>query len=352
MKRKWFVVYVAAVLCYFSASGDAWAFSSFRFAVLSDPHLSVAGPDSPANGVKMFKDSAALLQSAINEINREKNIDFVLVLGDLTKDAEPWNVDRFKEVMDELRMPYYLILGNHDISPIDTSVRKKSPGVTRATMIWTFQGHGYQGPAENWSLDPVPGVHLVGLDSVMTGDWGGRLSDKAIAFLDRDLYANQGKLTIIMLHHQLQPYTRAAETGENDFNKFVLYNAGEVKELLSHYPQVAMTLSGHRHLSTRYKLENSIAYFTCPSTVTWPMRYVVFSVDNSAITYTTHDVPAASEVWEQARTNAFNVKVTQWPRTSETPDTPEGNRRLAKIMKAEDQKDGQIPLVRVMAASM
>ncbi|BAP56183.1 metallophosphoesterase [Thioploca ingrica] len=87
-----------------------------------------------------------MLQSTVKAINKVDDIDFVIVLGDLTKDAEPWNVDRFQEVMDELNMPWYVILGTNDISPVDTQATAQEPGVTHATMISTFQGHGFNGP--------------------------------------------------------------------------------------------------------------------------------------------------------------------------------------------------------------
>jgi 3',5'-cyclic AMP phosphodiesterase CpdA len=329
-----------------------FATPAFKFAVIADPHMSVPGPNSPDSGTKMFKESVELLQSAIEDVNKAGDIDFVVALGDLTKDAEPWNVDRFKEVMDDLKMPYYVVLGNHDISPVDTHKSKRDPGVTRSTMIWTFQGHGYNGPSTHWGADPVPGVHLIGLDTTITGDWGGRVTNEGLRFLDKDLYANRGKFTILILHHQLLPYTKGEETGENDFDKFVIYNAKEVRDVLSKYPQVAMTLSGHRHISTRYKFENDIAYFTCPSTMTWPMRYIVFEVDDTGISYKTHNVPCSTQVWERAKQNALNTKVTQWPRTSETPNTPEGNQKLLSQLAGEEYKDGRIPLSSQLAEAV
>lgn len=330
----------------------AQAGSKFKFAVIADPHMSVAGPNSPENGTKMFKQSVELLQSTVQDINKAGDIDFAVVLGDLTKDSEPWNVDRFKEVMAELNMPYYVVLGNHDVSPVDINKSQRDPGVSRATMIWAFQGHGYNGPSTHWSTDPLPGVHLVGLDTSMTGDWGGRLTKEGLRFLDKDLYANPGKMTVVVLHHQLQPYTEAEVTGDNDFDKFVAYNAEEVKNVLNKYPQVAMTLSGHRHLSTRYKIEGNTAYFTCPSTMTWPMRYVVFEVDDTAMNYVTKNVPCEASVWETAKQNCFNSKVTEWPRTSDTPNTPEGNKKLEALMLGEESKDGRIPLNSQLAAAI
>ena len=351
MKHCIKVLALIAVMTMFAIQ-PALAGSKFKFAIISDPHMSVAGPNSPGNSTKMFKNSVELLQSAISEINKAGDIDFVVALGDLTKDSEPWNVDRFKEIMDELNMPYYVVLGNHDVSPVDVIKAKMDPGVTRSTMIWTFQGHGYNGPGTHWSTDPVPGVHLVGLDTSMTGDWGGNLTREGLRFLDKDLYANPDKLTIVILHHQLQAYTEAEVTGDNDFNKFVTYNADEIKNVLKKYPQVAMTLSGHRHLSTRYKMEDNIAYFTCPSTMTWPMRYVVFEVDDKAISYVSNNVPCDTKVWEEAKANCLAAPVTGWPRTHGTPDTPEGNKKLLTELAGEDTKDGRIPLNDQLAAAI
>lgn len=322
----------------------ALAFNSFKFAVISDPHLSVPGPHSPVNGVKMFKNSVELLQSTVEAINQVGDIDFVIVLGDLIKDAEPWNVDRFQEVMDELNMPWYVILGNHDISPVDTQATAQEPGVTRATMISTFQGHGFNGPQHHWSLDPLPGIHLIGLDSILTGDWGGRVNRQGLNFLKQDLTHHANKLTIVIVHHQLQIYTPAEQTGENDFDKFVLYNADAVKTILKQHPQVIMTLSGHRHLSTRYLEEDHIAYFTMASTVTWPLRYTVFEVDKKQITYNTYDIRCDPKVREEAKQNMLAVDTKTFPRTQATPNTPQGNQDLLDLISSESTKSGKLSL--------
>lgn len=317
------------------------AFRPFSFAVIADPHLSVATPDSPPNGVKMFKASEELLQVTIEQINQTDRVDFVVILGDLTKDAQPWNVDRCKEVLDELRRPWYVVLGNHDISPVDTGVRGLNPGVTRSTMIWTFQGHGFDGPAAHWSLDPAAGVHLIGLDSNITGDWGGRVTAAGLRFLERDLAANTDKLTIVLLHHQLQAYTPAEAAGEPGFARFVLYNADTVKTILQAHPQVALALSGHRHLSTRYIQEAQIGYFILPSTVTWPMRYAIFDVEPNRIAYHTYDVPCRPELWDEARAQA---RAADWPYIAGTPQTPDEHARFADLMCSNQSRNGVICL--------
>ena len=333
-------VCLLALFILFGGFSTAFAASSFKFAVIADPHMSVAGQKSPKNGSKMFKESVQLLEATIKEINQTEGIDFVVALGDLTKDAEPWNVDRFKEVMDDLTAPYYVVLGNHDISPVDTNKAARSPGVTRATMIWTFQGHGYNGPKTHWSFDPLPNIHLIGLDSTRTGDWDGRITQEGLNFLERDLASNPNKLTIVLLHHQLTAYCNSAVSGENDFDKFVTRNAGDVLEVLRKHPQVVMTMSGHRHISTRYKKDNHIALFTCPSTMTWPMRYCVFEVDNEKISYNTYDVPCNLSILAEAKENMMNDK--WWHPKDEHPSTPEGNKKFEEFMLSSDTMSGEV----------
>ncbi len=343
LKRRYQTIWLPMNLFFIIIlSNPVLAFNSFKFAVIADPHLSVSSPHSPANGVKMFKNSTQLLQATVKAINQAGDINFVMVLGDLTKDAEPWNVDRFKEIMDELNMPWYVILGNHDISPVDTQATGRATGVTRATMIWTFQGHGFNGTQPHWSLDPLPGIHLIGLDTTITGDWGGRITHQGLNFLQQDLTRHADKLTFVILHHQLQSYTEAERTGKNNFDKFVLYNADAVKAILTKHPQVIMTLSGHRHLSTRYIKEDHITYFTMPSTVTWPMRYTVFTVESEQITYHTYDTPGDPKVREEAKQNILAVNTKTWPRTQATPNTPQGNQQLLDLISSESTKFGKL----------
>ncbi len=59
----------------------------------------------------MYQFSAALLRATVLEINRVSGLDFTLILGDITRDAEPWNVKLFKETMGSLTAPYYVVLG-------------------------------------------------------------------------------------------------------------------------------------------------------------------------------------------------------------------------------------------------
>lgn len=93
-----------------------------------------------------------------------------------------------------------------------------------------FRGHGYIDNKSYYSLDPVPGVHLVSLDSAsdsrLADTWAGGLSEEQIAWLDEDLNKSGDKTVIIMAHHALINHT-----GKNDSNWYI-DNRDAVKEIM------------------------------------------------------------------------------------------------------------------------
>jgi hypothetical protein len=80
--------------------------------------------------------------------------------------------------------------------------------------------------------------------------------------------------------------------------------------------------------------------------VTWPMRYSIFEVTTDQFSYNTYDVPCEPEVWNQAKANSLAAPVTEWPRWSDTPNTPEGNETLEKIVLSPETMSGRLPLPR------
>ena len=62
----------------------------------------------------MYDRSVELLKTATDEINAVPDLDFVLVAGDLTKDSEPYNHDRARELLTRFRKPVFCVSGNHD----------------------------------------------------------------------------------------------------------------------------------------------------------------------------------------------------------------------------------------------
>lgn len=95
MKR----IFLLILLCSFSHILRA---AEFRFALLTDIHINA---DSLA-----YND----LKRSVEQINRTKNLDFVLVSGDVTEEGDRASLNKVKSLLDQLKVKYYITSGNHE----------------------------------------------------------------------------------------------------------------------------------------------------------------------------------------------------------------------------------------------
>lgn len=75
----------------------------FRFAFISDTHI--GSPNGSAE-----ED----LRRTVNDINQLTDIAFVVLTGDITELGTTEEIKQARAILDELKVPYYIIPGNHD----------------------------------------------------------------------------------------------------------------------------------------------------------------------------------------------------------------------------------------------
>lgn len=78
-------------------------FKSFRFALISDTHISETNITAEED-----------LRRTVRDINSLKNIAFVILTGDITEMGTTKELLKAKEILDSLNISYYIIPGNHD----------------------------------------------------------------------------------------------------------------------------------------------------------------------------------------------------------------------------------------------
>ncbi len=293
-----------------------YAFEKAKFAVISDTHMELYGKD----GMKMGSASTEIVDKTVKALNKIPDLDFVVITGDLLLDGEPWNLDLIKAYLDELKVPYYVLCGNHDFAPAGQAKPNQAPhvAVSKGTVIWTFQGHGFDGPDAWWSADPLPGLHIIGLDGNVPTHWGGHIPTAEMEWLDQDLYANRDKVNIVFCHHNFVPWHKEDEFGGR-FDKFQVDNAPGVRKVLEKYvPSVQLVLAGHRHIGLRHQSINGITYIVNPAAVSYPNQYTIYVVTPDSISYETHWVPIDKEIIEKAKANL--LKADWWRPTGMTDE--------------------------------
>ncbi len=75
---------------------------NFSFAYLSDTHIAVG-----AESVKQLK-------QCVDDINENKELSFAIFAGDITEFGSDQELKLAKEIIDGLKIPYYIVAGNHD----------------------------------------------------------------------------------------------------------------------------------------------------------------------------------------------------------------------------------------------
>ncbi|MCL2329604.1 MAG: metallophosphoesterase [Bacteroidetes bacterium] len=81
---------------------------SFRFAVISDTHISSEN-----------KQNSDDLNSVIADINAQQGIAFVLVTGDITDKGDLKSLTEAKKMLSKLNAPFYVVAGNRDTKNTD-----------------------------------------------------------------------------------------------------------------------------------------------------------------------------------------------------------------------------------------
>jgi 3',5'-cyclic AMP phosphodiesterase CpdA len=88
----------------------------YKFAVLSDLH--VGENFTKYDSLDLENYSTENLRGAVFAINERiasDNISFVIITGDITSSAQPLEWIKARSLLDELKIPYFPVMGNHDV---------------------------------------------------------------------------------------------------------------------------------------------------------------------------------------------------------------------------------------------
>lgn len=99
VKKSILLIIISLGFVYFSMD----AAQSFRFALFTDLHIASANPNAAED-----------LLNAVNEVNTQQNIGFVLVTGDIANLGDTSSLRVAKQLLQLLKIPFYVIPGNHD----------------------------------------------------------------------------------------------------------------------------------------------------------------------------------------------------------------------------------------------
>jgi 3',5'-cyclic AMP phosphodiesterase CpdA len=246
----------------------------FNFVHITDLHLDIHGE----SGWQHREKSVPLFIDALRQLPRLPKLNFVVFGGDQIhygpNDRESLTV--FQKWTANLNMPYYILLGNTEVSPIGGVSKLK-----RADYLKTWSGKGLKPGRSSWAFDPVRGVRVIGLDVTVDGKPHGEAAPGTLRWLESELAANKSKKLIIIFTHQLLMPTTPQDTTP-DWSFWMVKNADKVRAVLQKFPNVRLVVSGHHHAS-RVATIGRITYVSDPAIVTFPCAFRVFNVGRQGI---------------------------------------------------------------------
>ncbi|AIQ20737.1 hypothetical protein H70357_31805 [Paenibacillus sp. FSL H7-0357] len=196
-----------------------------KFVHLTDTHLNAPGRNNQFPNANHFE---KVKQTFRHIRETGVNPEFVLITGDLVHegDAEDYSFVRslFDEASEQLKVPVYVLLGNHDHLP-------------------AFR-QGYLGelPAEEpyYYVQDINGLRLICLNSQIPGQPGGQIDEVQLTWLENQLQTPAPKGTIIALHHPLFDLGGSAAKG------MLVDNRDQVAHVISGKDVIGI-FAGHIH---------------------------------------------------------------------------------------------------------
>ena len=280
MNRRKFLKGIAAATVTLAAGNHFIPFAEavdvpkFNFAHITDLHLDVRGDSTWQYREK----SIPLFIDALRQLSRLPKLNFVVFGGDQihygANDKE--SLDVFQKWTAHLNMPYYILLGNTEVSPI-SGVSK----LGREEYLKAWSGKGLKPGKSSWAFDAVKGVRVIGFDVTLDGKPHGEASAESLTWLENELQENKSKRLIIVFTHQLLMSTTPKDNGPA-WAVWMVRNNDKVRGILEKYANVRLVVSGHHHVS-KVTTEGRITYVSDPAIVTYPCSFRSFAVTKEGI---------------------------------------------------------------------
>ena len=213
-------------------------------------------------GTRFYRNSLPKLDDCISQFNQDKEIEFVVGLGDVI-DRDFESFDSVNSILAKSKKEIFQVIGNHDLE-VEKSFIEKVPSKLNLKKTWysftkkdwhfiflngndiTFQSNNQKVVqqakkiTEKLKLEDKPNYH----------EWNGGIGHEQMQWLEKELRQAEAKnlKVAIFCHYPLLP-----------FEAHALWNSEEVLAVLTKYDNVKLYINGHNHAGN-YATQNGIHF--------------------------------------------------------------------------------------------
>ena len=224
-----------------------------KFVQVADTHVDVRSPYS-----------LNVLKAAISDINKLNNVSFVVFTGDNIDSSNVENLEAFLKIINKLKFPYYIVIGNHDVF--------KSNGLSKKEYISLIKKHNwfYRPSKPNYVFKKGEFVFIVldGAKETIPGT-GGYYRPATLNWFDKQLTKYKKRKVVVIQHFPiLQPI---------DSKTHRVYQPENYYAVLNRHDNVIAIISGHYHVN-KEKMENGVYHINSPCLSYPPNPYKIINI--------------------------------------------------------------------------
>ncbi len=173
-----------------------------------------------------------ILKDAIKEINKQKDIDFVVFTGNNILKPNPTDLEFFVKEVKKLRKPVFIIIGDRDVNKYKemskkqyiTYLKKHMRNFNYNNFNYTFEKKGVVFFVVDGSKDVIPSTN-------------GYFKEDVLEWVDANLDLNKKKNVVILQHYPLIPPTK----NEN----YYTLKAEKYLDIINKHKNVKAVIAGH-----------------------------------------------------------------------------------------------------------
>lgn len=207
---------------------------------------------------------AEVLRKTVNDINKEKDISFVVFTGDNIDSPRSEYLPGFVKIINKLNVPYYIVIGNHDVF--------KNNGLSKAAYLEIIRDNNcfYRNKKTNYVFKKEGFVFIVvdGAKEIIPGSTGYYKAD-TLKWLDKQLTKHKNEKVIIFQHF---PLVTAKEIKSHE-----VYQKEKYLELLDKHNNILSVIAGHLH-SNNEVMRNGVYHITSPTLLSETPVYKIITI--------------------------------------------------------------------------
>ncbi len=232
-----------------------------KFVQITDSHFSAVGKDYSQREVAK---SEGVLEKTIKDINSVSGVDFVVFTGDNVDTANVSDLKTFLTIANQLSVPYYVVIGNHEVFKSQNldkkeymkTVRKYSKNCRPRSANYVFKEKGLTFIVVDGAKEIIPGP-------------AGYYKKDSLTWFDKKLTKYQDEKVVVFQHFPIvAPYYNRTHT---------TYNVKDYETVLKKHTNVIAIFSGHYHANGETN-KDGIYHVSTPALIEQPHNYKIVEI--------------------------------------------------------------------------